>query len=134
MQLRRASVAALALLLAACHSASPTNRRAHSGTATATAGSNGVQTVVITSSVDLRFHPSTVVVHPGRVRLVLDNTAKPGAGPPHDLQFDGLPVYIGTTQAGRQSSVTFTAPAPGTYSFVCTIHANQGQTGKLIVR
>ncbi|HVU91594.1 MAG TPA: cupredoxin domain-containing protein [Jatrophihabitans sp.] len=139
MQLRRAAVAGLASLLAvgtlaACNSESPTNRRTHSGTGTATPGPGGVQTVVIRSGVDLRFHPSTIVVHPGSVRLVLDNTAKPGAGPPHDLQFSGLPVYIGTTQAGRESSVTFTAPAPGTYNFVCTIHARQGQTGKLIVR
>jgi plastocyanin len=69
------------------------------------------------------------------VRLVLVNTSKPGAGPPHNVTFGGLPAAnIATTQAGRQSSVTFEAPAPGTYNFVCSIHAAQGQTGKLIVR
>jgi plastocyanin len=73
-------------------------------------------------------------VHRGEVRLVLRNTSRPDNGPPHDLQFSGLPFYIGTVQAGAEASVTFTAPAPGTYGFVCTIHANQNQTGKLVVR
>jgi plastocyanin len=66
---------------------------------------------------------------------VLVNTSKPGAGPPHDVTFTGLPTAnIPTTDAGRVSSVTFEAPAPGTYNFVCSIHARQGQTGTLIVR
>jgi plastocyanin len=137
MRVRRVSVGALALLVVAgCSNAeSPTNKRTHSGTATASAAADGVQTVVITSGVDLRFHPSTIVVHRGEVRIVLDNTSKPGAGPPHDLQVTGLPgAFIGTTQAGQQQSVTFTAPAPGTYRFICRIHAAQNQTGKLIVR
>ena len=137
MRVRRASVAVLALLLAtACSNAeSPTNKRAHAGTATSSPGPDGLQTVTLTTGVDLRFHPSTIVVHPGKVRIVLRNTAKPGAGPPHTLQVTGLPgAFIGTTQAGREQAVIFTAPAPGSYAFVCTIHATQNQTGKLIVR
>ena len=124
----------LAPLLSACATEPSANKRAHPGTATASPGGDGVQTVVVTSGVDLRFHPSTIVVHRGTVRIVLDNTAKVGQGPPHDLTFSGLPVQIGTVQAGARASVSFTAPAPGTYSFVCTIHAAQNQTGKLIVR
>jgi len=124
----------LASVLTGCVTEPAANTRTHAGTATASPAPDGVQTVVIRTGVDLRFHPSTIVVHPGRVRLVLDNTSKPAQGPPHDLQFNGLPFYIGTVQAGAQGSVTFTAPAPGTYSFVCTIHAAQNQTGKLVVR
>jgi plastocyanin len=140
MRRRRSAtvVVALAMLLttAACSNRnSPTNKRAHTGTATASPASDGIQQVTITSDVDLRFHPSTIIVHPGKVRIVLDNTAKPGAGPPHNLKVSGLPgVFIGTTVAGQRQSVTFTAPAPGSYGFVCTIHAAQNQTGKLIVR
>jgi plastocyanin len=134
VRVRTAAVLALAGLLAACTTEPSANRRAHSGTATASQDGGGVQTVVVTSGLDLRFHPSTIVVHRGTVRIVLDNTAKVGQGPPHDLTFNGLPVQIGTVQAGGRASVTFTAPAPGTYSFVCTIHAAQNQTGKLIVR
>jgi plastocyanin len=137
MHLRRVLFGMLAAtVLAGCsNNQAPVNKRGHTGTGTASAGAGGVQTVVVTSGVDLRFHPSTIVVHPGRVRIVLDNTSKPGAGPPHDLQFGDLPgASIGTTIAGQEQAVTFTAPAPGTYSFICTIHAAQNQTGKLIVR
>jgi plastocyanin len=137
MLVRRTSVTALAVLVAAgCSNAqAPTNKQSHAGTATASAGVGGIQTITVTSGVDLRFTPSTLVVHPGRVRIVLSNTSKPGAGPPHDLTFTGLPgVYVGTTQPGRQQSVSFEAPAPGTYRFVCTIHAAQNQSGKLVVR
>ena len=140
MRFRRLPVTAAALValvvVSGCSNReAPTNKRGHVGTATASPAADGIQQVTITSGVDLRFHPSTIVVHPGKVRITLDNTAKPGAGPPHNLQMNGLPgVFIGTTVAGASQSVTFTAPAPGTYSFVCTIHAAQNQTGKLIVR
>lgn len=139
MDLRRLLVLAAtlgsALLIAAgCTSQASVNRRPNVGTGTASEV-NGVQQIVLRSGLDLRFTPATIVVHPGMVRLILVNTAKPGAGPPHDVVFNGLPgADIATTQAGRQSSVTFNAPAPGTYNFVCSIHAVQGQTGKLIVR
>lgn len=138
MQLRRplvlATTAISALTLAGCVSEAAVNARPHLGTATATMV-DGVQQVTLRSGLDLRFHPSTIVVHRGRVRLVLVNTSNPGAGPPHDVTFSGLPVAnIPTTYAGRESSVLFSAPAPGTYHFVCSIHARQGQTGTLIVR
>ena len=140
MRFRRLPVTATALVAlvvaAGCSNReAPSNKRTHAGTATASAVADGLQQVTITSDVDLRFHPSTIVVHPGRVRIVLRNTAKPGAGPPHDLQVTGLPgAFIGTTVAGASQSVTFTAPAPGSYTFICRIHAAQNQTGKLIVR
>ena len=110
------------------------NKRPQDGTGVAT-DVGGVQQIEVRSGVDLRFHPSTLVVHPGRVRIVLVNTSQPGAGPPHDLQLTNLPgVDVPLTAAGHTQSVTFTAPAPGTYSFVCSIHAAQGQSGKLIVK
>lgn len=129
-----ALLAALALVAGCSNRESPTNKRAHPGSATASPV-EGIQEITVTSGTDLRFHPSTLVVHPGKVRVVLVNTAQAGAGPPHNLQVTGLPgAFVPTTVAGRTSSVTFTAPAPGTYQFVCTIHAAQGQTGKLVVR
>jgi plastocyanin len=139
MQLRRPFVLAavsiaLAASLAGCARESEVNSRPHEGTGTASAV-NGVQQITLRSGTDLRFTPSTIVVHPGVVRLVLVNSSKPGAGPPHDVSFSGLPAAdVPTTQAGRLSAVTFTAPAPGTYHFVCSIHARQGQTGTMIVR
>jgi plastocyanin len=130
-----ALLAALALI-AGCAREAEVNKRPHLGTATATPAAGGVQQVVVRAGVDLRFTPSTIVVRPGRVRILLVNTANKGAGPPHNLTFDGLPGVddVPDVQAGYAASVTFVAPGPGTYSFVCTIHANQGQTGKMIVR
>jgi plastocyanin len=139
MQLRRPFVLATALttvLLTAtgCVREASVNSRPNVGTGTASEVS-GVEQITLRSGLDLRFTPATIVVHPGTVRLVLINTAKPGAGSPHDVTFTGLPsANIPTTYAGRESSVTFVAPAPGTYHFVCSIHARQGQTGTLIVR
>lgn len=132
------ALAALALLglLAGCSNReSASNKRPHTGTGTASTV-NGVQQLIVTTGVDLRFHPSTLVVHRGPVRIVLKNVPTNGSGPPHNLYFGGLPVSddIPTTSAGQSQSVTFTAPGPGTYRFVCTIHQAQGQTGKLIVR
>jgi plastocyanin len=124
------------VMLAACARTAEVNTRPHSGTGTATAASDGVQQIIVKTGQDLRFHPSTIVVHPGRVRIVLVNSANNGVGAPHNLTFSGLPGAdsVPDVQAGYAASATFEAPAPGTYSFVCTIHANQGQTGKLIVR
>lgn len=136
MVVRRAvwGVVALALVAGCSNREAPINKRTHPGTATASAV-DGVQQITVTSGADLRFHPSTLIVHPGKVRIVLVNTGKPGAAPPHNLQVTGLPgAFVPTTMAGRTGSVTFTAPAPGTYRFVCLIHAAQNQTGKLIVR
>jgi plastocyanin len=136
VRLRRAVPAVLLLaLVASCSNReSPTNKRPQAGTATASPV-DGVQTIVMTSGVDLRFHPSTLIVHPGKVRIVLVNTSKPGAGPPHNVIFSGLPVAnVPLAEAGSSEATTFMAPAPGTYSFVCSIHIAQGQTGKLIVK
>jgi plastocyanin len=125
----------VALLTSCSNRESPTNKRPQAGTATATTV-DGVQEIVMKSGVDLRFHPSTLIVHPGKVRIILENTAKPGAGPPHNAVFANLPgADVPLATAGRATqSVTFTAPAPGTYNFVCSIHATQGQAGKLIVK
>ncbi len=135
MLLRRASLVVALLLLAACSNReSPINKRPHTGTGTASAVA-GVQQITVTAGLDYRFHPSTLVVHQGLVRIVLVNTEKPGSGPPHDVVFSGLPgADVPLAAAGEVHSVTFTAPAPGTYNFVCSIHARQNQTGKLIVR
>lgn len=132
---RTSLIAALAVLATAATGCSSTDSPVEgkqAGTATVTLD-KGVQVVTLTTGNDLRFHPSTIVVHPGKVKVVLKNTAK--SGPPHNLQVTDLPgAYVPTIGAGQSRSVTFTAPAPGTYGFVCTIHAAQGQKGTLIVK
>ena len=125
--------AAVLAVAAACSNSSPqVSKNPHTGNETASV-SGGVQQVVLTTGPDLRFHPSTITVHPGRVHIVLKNKA-PGGGPPHNLLGAKVPgLSLPLVTAGQQTSTTFIAPAPGRYNFVCTIHEAQGQRGVLVV-
>lgn len=124
------AVSAAVAMVAACSTQPSINRRAHSGSATASTVA-GVQTITVTAGNTYRFDPSTITVHPGPVKVTLVNN---GSGAPHDWTLLGLPGAA-TTEIGSNTStsVTFTAPAPGRYEFICTIHQKQGQTGTLIV-
>lgn len=125
-----ATLLAGSLVLAGCQSQSAINREPHAGATTASA-SGGVQDVVITTDQRYRFAPSTITVHPGRVRITLKHV---GTGAPHDWSLQGFPAdYVPLVSAGQTRSVEFVAPAPGTYKFLCTIHVAQGQTGTLVV-
>ena len=132
------AVAGVAVLVAgvatSCsNSRSAVQKEPHSGSGTATMV-DGVQQITVLTGADLRFHPSTLIVHTGRVRIVLTNQTSTGNGPPHNLQVTGLPgAAVPLTPAGDGASVTFTAGTPGRYHFVCTIHVQQGQTGTLVV-
>lgn len=128
------ALVALALGASACTNRdSAVQKHPHTGSGSASSVPGGEEVTVRAGS-DLRFHPSRLTVGPGRLRVVLDNTEKPGQGAPHNLQVGGVPsAVVPLTTAGQQSSITFTAPAPGTYRFVCTIHEAQGQTGTLVV-
>ena len=117
-------------LLAGCQSQSAINREPHSGSSTA-ATVDGEQQVTITTDQSYRFSPSTITVRPGKVRIVLRHI---GSGAPHDWQLIGFPdAFVPLVTPGQQKSVEFTAPATGKYTFICTIHVAQGQTGTLIV-
>ncbi len=125
-----AALVAGSLLLAGCQTKSAINREPHAGSTTATATA-GVQDVVITTDQNYRFSPSTITVHPGRVRITLKHV---GTGAPHDWSLMGFPAdYVPLVSPGQAKSVDFVAPGPGTYKFVCTIHVTQGQTGTLVV-
>jgi plastocyanin len=121
-------VAATALLLASC-----TNSGSRPNTGSTTAVDvNGVEQVTIRTGPDRLFHPNTIIVHPGTVRLVLDNRIQNAAGEPHNLTFDTFAAgTVSLVRPGQKQAVTFTAPAPGRYQFVCTIHA--GMTGVMVV-
>jgi len=125
------AVVALGATVAGCSNrqAAP-NRRGHTGSATASV-ENGVQQVTLVVNDKFRFDPSTVTVHPGKVTITLVHK---GSGAPHDFSVDGQPAdHTGLVRAGGTTSQTFTAPAPGTYRFVCTLHLAQGMTGTLVV-
>lgn len=126
-----AAAAAVVALAGCSNTQAPAASGGHPGTATASE-SDGVQVVTITTGNDYRFHPSTIVVHPGKVKVILKNTAKTGA--PHNFRVTDFPAdFVPLTGAGDTSAATFTAPSPGRYRFVCTIHVRQGQTGTLVV-
>jgi plastocyanin len=120
-------VVAAGLLLASCTSSGPPAVEA------ATASNvGGLATITVLTGPDRRFHPNTITVHPGLVRLVLKNRVQHVAGEPHNLTFDTFRAgTLPLIRPGQQTSTTFTAPAPGKYQFVCTIHA--GQTGVMVV-
>ena len=104
------------------------NRRPHTGVVTASVV-NEEQQVEVQAGDTYRFNPSRIVVYPGKVRVVLLNVGK---GAPHNWTLGDI-AATPLTPSGKQSEVEFTAPAPGEYTFVCTIHAKQGQTGTLVV-
>lgn len=125
-----AAAVVVAAVLGGCSNTQPSvNRRPHPGSATASLV-GGVQQVTVEAGDTYRFDPSTVTVHPGTVHVTLVNTGK---GAPHNLTFLGFTAATSLTPAGHQQDVTFTAPTPGSYTFVCTIHRRQGQTGTLVV-
>jgi len=119
---------AAALLLASCSSS---GRPGNTGSGTAS-NVNGLPTITVRTGPDRLFHPNMITVHPGRVRLVLVNRLEHSAGEPHNLTFDNFAAgTVPLLHAGQRRSVTFTAPTPGRYQFVCTIHV--GQTGVMVV-
>ena len=119
-----------ALLAAGCSNTKPSvNRRPHTGATTAQP-IDGLQRVTVDANDLYRFDPSTITVHPGKVEIDLVNVGK---GAPHNWSLPSIGATTPLTGSDQHSSVTFMAPAPGTYTFVCTIHQKQGQTGTLVV-
>jgi plastocyanin len=121
---------ALALVLTGCGGSNGKSATS-SGPVASASTVDGAQQVTIRTGDDLRFHPDSISVHPGQVRVVLVNEGK---GPPHDWQLPKMPAaFVPLASAGQTKEATFTAPTPGRYQFVCTIHVRQGQVGTLIV-
>ena len=122
--------AAVTAALAGCsNTQASVNRRPHTGATTAVVV-GGKQQVTVDANDLYRFDPSTITVHPGQVEIDLVNVGK---GAPHDWSLLGFSYTTPLTGTGQHSSITFTAPSPGTYTYVCTIHRKQGQTGTLVV-
>ena len=95
-------------------------------------GRGGVQQVTIVGNNLLRFTPSIVHIHPGRVRITLEDM---GAYP-HNLQIPALHVTSpSVTGDPGGTAVTFTVdfPAKGRYHFDCVYHASAGMLGTFVV-
>lgn len=75
--------------------------------------------------------PAFIVPQPqpnGPPKLVL-----PHAGPENDTAVDSQDLY-NSGILGPGQSYTFTFPKPGTYTYVCVVHAGQGMFGKIVVQ
>jgi plastocyanin len=108
----------------------PQTRGAHSGDVQVTAGAGGVQAVTIDGGDNMRFDPSTIHVHPGKVKITLDVTGTT----PHELSFTkDIKPTIPLTLHGQHGSIEFTVTKPGRYPFVCQLHQREGMTGTMIV-
>lgn len=92
------------------------------------------------------WDPATVTVKSGsEVNVVLENTgvlehnwilARDGIDLATASDADALyGANVGYVQAGETGDLTFTAPGPGKYLYVCTVagHAAGGMVGELIV-
>lgn len=101
---------------------------------TPVASGGGGETTQITVGTDtaaeLRFDPTSVTAPAGStVELTFENRSIV----PHNLTF-GDPINTGTqpiVDPGASETIELTAPAPGDYQFVCTLHP--GMEGTLTV-
>ncbi len=104
---------------------------AASAESSATAGEVVEITVGTDTGTELIFDPTEVTVPTGAtVRLTFVNESD---SVPHNLVF-GDPIDAGTAttvQPGEEETIEFTAPEPGEYTYVCTLHP--GMEGTLIV-
>jgi glucose/arabinose dehydrogenase/plastocyanin len=115
-------------------SASPSASASPSGgaspSASGSAGDGQQLTIGTTTNGELLFDPTTASVPTGsHVVLTFENRDIV----PHNLTF-GPPINAKTStvvQPGASEDLSFTAPAPGTYEFVCTLHP--GMEGTLEV-
>lgn len=98
---------------------------------TLTPGPDGTQKVRVDADDDYKFHPSRITAKPGPIEVSLYNI---GAGTPHDWAAAKLAgASVPLIRGGENRAVTFRVSTPGDYRFVCTIHENQGQVGRLVV-
>jgi plastocyanin len=110
-------------------SPAPTSSAAPSAAASPAGATVEVQVATDTGA-DLQFAPSEVTVRSAAdVRLTFENRSTV----PHNLTIQE-PINVATSMVvapGTSETVQFTAPGPGEYAFVCTLHPGMG--GRLIV-
>jgi plastocyanin len=125
-------VPALAVALIVCtactNGESPRFKQEATSVVTATAGADGVQRVDVRAT-DMAFAPNRIVVHPGRVELVVHNDGHD----PHLLEIPQLRATTANIAEGGTQRVAFDASSLGSYSFDCAYHVIYHMTGELQV-
>jgi uncharacterized cupredoxin-like copper-binding protein len=109
-------------------------------------GENGGSSLTFEGTDALAFNPATATASTGgQVEVTLNNTGvlehswgllEEGADATtatEDDLIDG--TYTGTVAAGASGTASFTAPAAGTYTYVCVVpgHAAGGMVGTLTI-
>jgi plastocyanin len=97
---------------------------------TAKVDAAGNQAVTLQMTDTLRFVPSAVVVHPGKVTMTLANAG----GDPHTFEVPALNVNTGNIPGHQTETITFTVPkGPVTYAFDCAYHTSEHMVGTITV-
>jgi uncharacterized cupredoxin-like copper-binding protein len=117
----------------------------------AAASSTAPKTVTLNLT-EFQFQPADITINVGQpIKLVLKNNGtvlhdfvsmdakvevKEEHGAEHAMPGMAEPALHAAVEAGKQSTLEFTATEPGTYTFYCTEsgHQEAGMTGKLIVK
>ena len=85
------------------------------------------------STSGLSFVQQTLTVHSGQAVTVNFNNTDSGIAHNATFQVPGAP-QTDTCTGPCSYSFSFTAPAPGTYQFICTVHSYAGMKGTLVVQ
>ena len=125
---RRLALPALAVALAAPLAACGSSSGGGSDSGSAVTVEGDTQVVHVTGTARLRFVPDRVEVSPGKVRVEF---TVPKGSAPHSFTIRALDVDTGVFDDDTKS-VSFTVSQPGTYTYICTIHASM--TGTLVVK
>jgi plastocyanin len=111
-------------------STSPSVAPAPAGASASPAGNATPLTIGTRTGSELEFEPDEVSVPAGApVAVTFENRASL----PHNLTF-GAPINVATAPVvdpGASETIEFDAPAPGDYTFMCTIHP--GMEGTLTI-
>ncbi len=103
---------------------------ASAGASASPAGQGAALTIGTDTGAELRFDPESAAVPTGaQVSLTFENRSTV----PHNLTFQE-PISVATkpiVAAGASETIEFSAPEPGDYPFVCTLHP--GMDGTLTV-
>lgn len=122
------ALAALPLLLACACSGSGGSGGGDGSPSVAASGPPSAQTVTVAMTNKLTFDPDEVTAAVGTLTLTASNTGSV----PHDLTFkDDALGHTPQVDGGRTAQLKLVFTKPGSYAFVCTLHARM--SGRVVV-
>jgi plastocyanin len=101
-----------------------------SGSATAAASASPPPPNQVWTSDSFKFTPAQLEVRVGTTVTWREATKYT----PHNVRLDADPENVAHDLENLDQTWSFQFKVPGTYPFVCTLHADQGMTGEVIVK